>query len=125
MNQLISTAQRRKRRQPHLYLFAVAALAGVLLLAGCGESPNSVSSPELDGPEAVMEVYKSNCLSCHGTDLQGKMGPTTDLTKVGARRTVEQITEQINEGGGGMPSYDSRLTEEEVKGLATWLANKK
>lgn len=125
MNKLISAAQRSKRRQPLLYVYAMAALTGILLLAGCGESPNSVSSPELDGPAAVMEVYKSNCLSCHGTDLQGKMGPTTDLTKVGARRSVDQIAEQINEGGGGMPGYDSRLTEDEVKGLATWLADKK
>lgn len=115
----------RHRKPGQVRLYALAALSSIFLLAGCGESPNSVSSPELDGPESVMEVYKSNCLSCHGTDLQGKMGPTTDLTKVGARRTIEQITEQISEGGGGMPSYSSRLTEDEIKGLAGWLAEKK
>ncbi|MBW7476828.1 cytochrome c [Paenibacillus oenotherae] len=123
MNQGLSATLRRKLRQPLLY--AVAALGTVLLLAGCGESPTAVSSPELDGPAAVMEVYKSNCLSCHGTDLQGKMGPSTDLTKVGARMTADQIAEQINDGGGGMPKFDTRLSEDEVKQLASWLSEKK
>lgn len=101
-------------------LLLVLAIAFV---AGC--SATSSSTKQLDGPAETMTLYKSNCVACHGSSLQGQMGPTTNLTKVGQRLTVDQISNQIKNGGQGMPAFKDRLTDANVQELATWLATKK
>ncbi|MNZ86013.1 Cytochrome c-551 precursor [compost metagenome] len=99
----------------------ITAAAGLLLvLTGCGEGKN-----ELNGPTKTMAVYKANCVSCHGSELQGRVGPNTNLQKVGARMSAADITEQIEQGEGSMPAFKDRLTEEEIGALAEWLSGKK
>ncbi len=101
------------------------AAAGFIVLtavAGCSGS----SSKSLEGPADTVAIFeKNNCISCHGTALQGRMGEATNLQKVGARMTKEQIAAQIRDGGGGMPAFGSRLSADEIDKLATWLAAKK
>ncbi|MBP3962462.1 c-type cytochrome [Paenibacillus lignilyticus] len=100
--------------------FPLLALLIVILLAGCGSS-----SPTSTSASNVPKVYKSNCISCHGSELQGRMGAATNLQHVGKRMTKEQITAQINKGGGGMPAFSGKLTPDEVQELAGWLSAKK
>ncbi|QYR22706.1 cytochrome c [Paenibacillus sp. sptzw28] len=92
----------------------------LILLAACGSS-----SSTLEGPAEVVEVFKANCISCHGAELQGRMGPSTDLQHVGGRLTKEQIKRQIEEGGGSMPAFQSRLTAMQIEQLTNWLGDKK
>lgn len=73
--------------------------------------------------DAAMAIYKSNCLSCHGDQLQGGMGP--ELAKVGATMSQADIHKQITNGGGGMPPFKGTLTAEQIDTLAAWLAAKK
>lgn len=68
-------------------------------------------------------TFKQNCMSCHGTDLQGGAGP--NLQKVGIKLSDEQIFKKIESGGGMMPAFKTQLKEEEVANLARWLAEKK
>lgn len=75
--------------------------------------------------DTVQSLYKQNCLSCHAGNLEGKVGPKTNLQQAGARLTKEQIVEQINRGGNGMPGYQGKLKPEEIDALADWLASKK
>lgn len=95
--------------------------AFVVLLTGCGGGQSS----SLDGPAQVVKLYKANCISCHGNELQGKMGASTNLQKVGDRMSVAEILKQIQEGGGSMQGFASKLKEDEIKQLAEWLATKK
>ncbi|WJH36725.1 cytochrome c [Paenibacillus sp. CC-CFT747] len=67
-------------------------------------------------------MFKANCTGCHGADLQGRMGPSSSLVKAGARRSAEQIAEQIANGGGGMLPFKDKLTKEEIRSLAEWLS---
>ncbi|HTG71111.1 MAG TPA: cytochrome c [Candidatus Udaeobacter sp.] len=102
------------------------ASAGLLVaLAGCGGDSAAERSIALDGPAEVVSVYKANCVSCHGTGLQGRVGPATNLQKVGARMSASDITQQIEQGESSMPAFKDRLTTEEIAGLAEWLASKK
>lgn len=68
-------------------------------------------------------LYKDNCMVCHGEGLKGDFGP--NLTKVGSRKTKEQIVTQIMKGKGDMPPFGDSLKPEEVETLAAWLAAKK
>ncbi|CAI6069292.1 c-type cytochrome [Cohnella sp. JJ-181] len=73
--------------------------------------------------EAATAIYKANCISCHGDQLQGGMGPA--LTQVGAEMSQDDIHKQIANGGGGMPAFKGRLSDEEINTVAVWLASKK
>lgn len=77
------------------------------------------------GPAGAPQAFRSNCISCHGTDLQGRMGASTNLTKVGARMSKAQILKQIKQGGGGMPAFSGRLSDAQIEELAAWLSARK
>ncbi|GKU79158.1 cytochrome c [Paenibacillus sp. L3-i20] len=66
-------------------------------------------------------VYKSNCMSCHGDQYQGSMGPA--LKQVGNEMSREEIYKKIVAGGGGMPSFKGRIEDEEIINLTNWLAD--
>ncbi|UUZ90906.1 cytochrome c [Paenibacillus sp. P25] len=74
--------------------------------------------------EQVQALYKQTCISCHGGNLEGRVGPATNLQKVGTKLSKEQIAKQIANGGGGMPAFGTKLKPEEVEALAAWLAEK-
>jgi cytochrome c551 len=118
------------------FAFAGSAILLVALLAACGggsgggaspSSPsasNSVSQP-LEGPEETVKLYRDNCISCHGTEMQGNMGPDSNLQQVGSRLDKEQIRKQIENGGNLMPAFKSRLQPEQIEALSDWLAGHK
>jgi cytochrome c551 len=81
------------------------------------------SSAAIDTAMVAQSVYKQNCVSCHGVDLAGGVGPS--LQKVGARLTQQQIATTITNGRGGMPSFKDKLKPEEIDALANWLYSKK
>ncbi|MCR2802760.1 c-type cytochrome [Paenibacillus soyae] len=87
--------------------------------AAAPEQP-SASVPEVEVDAASMEtIYKSNCMGCHGSDYQGAMGPA--LSQVGSALDRERLYAKIAKGGGGMPAFEGRLSEDEIVGLANWL----
>lgn len=92
------------------------------------ELPNESAIPR-ESPDAFVQAselfVKSKCISCHGAELQGRVGEATNLQKVGARRSIEEIKTKIASGGNGMPSYASKLDDEQITLLAEWLATKR
>lgn len=109
-----------------LVLMKIFASAGLMLaLAACGGGGDTEGGSALEGPSGAVSVYKANCVSCHGTGLQGRVGPATNLQKVGSRMSASEITQQLEKGEGSMPAFKDRLTPEEIAGLSDWLASKK
>jgi len=112
-------------------LVSAAALAVALTACGGGskESSPSPSAPASGSPAATTtaanaeSIYKQNCVSCHGADLAGKMGP--NLQKVGGKLDKDKIAAKIQNGGGGMPAYKGKLKDDEIQALGDWLAAKK
>ncbi|MEK8131999.1 cytochrome c [Paenibacillus filicis] len=109
------------------WMLVVGAVSLALALAGCGSKGAGGGEGQGQGTAAgttnAQALYKSNCLACHGDQLQGGMGPK--LQKVGAKLSAEQITAKVQNGGGGMPAYTSKLKPEEIQALAAWLAENK
>lgn len=68
-------------------------------------------------------VFKANCISCHGNNLEGAVGP--NLQKVGAKYSKDEIAGIITNGKGGMPSFKGQLSDDEISSVADWLALKK
>ncbi|MCM3747972.1 cytochrome c [Paenibacillus pasadenensis] len=112
-------------------LMSAAALFAVFILltqmpekeeVSEGGAAFSVPEREVDAAAAQL-ISKNMCISCHGTDLKGGIGP--DLTKIGSSLTKEQLYKTISEGRGGMPAFKDRLTEDEMITMATWLSSLK
>lgn len=82
----------------------------------------TVPDREVD-EEAAKLIYTNSCLACHGDELQGVVGPA--LSTIGAALTKEEIYQVISEGRGGMPAFESQLSEDELITLTTWLAAQK
>lgn len=101
------------------------SLLALMSASACG-GPSRGGQALADAPKETEAIYRARCLSCHGTELQGRVGNETNLRQVGARLTEADIALQIREGGedGLMPAFGDQLTAEEIAGLAAWLAGK-
>ncbi len=70
-------------------------------------------------------VFKTNCISCHGRDGEGKVGPNlTDQFYKNVRK-VEDIARVINQGAGNgaMPAWANRLHPNEVVLVSAYVAS--
>ena len=66
------------------------------------------------------EIYESNCSRCHGIDGNGTRGP--DLIGINENVPDQQVSfDQIVNGGGGMPSFGSRLSEDEIQATVDYV----
>ncbi|WP_270170763.1 c-type cytochrome [Paenibacillus sp. SYP-B4298] len=111
-------------------LFLAASALGVYLMM-FGLPEKTAPEPEEafvipDQPSdiaAAEGIYKNSCLGCHGTDMQGGMGPA--LNQIGGTLTKEEIYKKIMGGGNGMPAFKEQLSSEQIANLSSWLAQMK
>jgi mono/diheme cytochrome c family protein len=114
------------RRVMPLALLACVALA----LGACGGGDDSGSDATTTeaattttegGGAAGKEVFVSNCGGCHTLSAAGTSGTTgpnlDDLQPDEA--TVEQ---QVRNGGGGMPAFEGKLSDEQISAVASYVA---
>ncbi|WP_347548793.1 cytochrome c [Pseudalkalibacillus hwajinpoensis] len=81
---------------------------------------NGDSAGDYDA-EAARASYESQCLSCHGENLEGKVGP--NISDIGARLPKDAILSTIKNGKGQMPG--NLLEGKEAENVANWLADMK
>jgi len=107
--------------------FAACAIALVLMFTLPGKEMAEEAKPTM--PEVTLDagaaetLVKANCISCHGDQLQGSVGP--NLQNIGATLSAEQIYNTISKGKGIMPPFKDQLKEEEIANVALWLSEKK
>lgn len=83
-----------------------------------GEETEETEDVAAASPE---EIYKQTCISCHGNQYQGGVGPA--LTGVGDRLSKEELAEIVVNGRGAMPP--GLVPEEKSAEMAEWLATLK
>ena len=102
-------------RRHFLLVVAVLALivAGVAF-AACG----SGGGDEASRPTTGEGIYKAYCLTCHGADGQGGVGPK--LAGIVATRypNIDDQIAVVTNGKGAMPSFESRLSAAEIRKVA-------
>jgi len=93
-----------------IYFFSI--IFTVLVFAGCVEnSEQTENNAELS--ELAIEgekIIKTSCISCHGRDLTGDMGPSL----YNLNMTDEEMMDILIKGSGAMPPATANGKEEEV-----------
>ncbi|MGJ3196157.1 cytochrome c550 [Peribacillus frigoritolerans] len=73
------------------------------------ETESASASPE--------DIYKQNCISCHGDAYQGGVGPA--LKGVGDRLSVDEVKDVITNGRGAMPP--GLVKEQNIDAMAEYI----
>ena len=77
--------------------------------------------------EKGKEVFETKCSICHNADsTEKKIGPGLKGIKdgklpSGKDATHENVLQNINEGGGGMPAFEKLLTDEEKANVIAYV----
>jgi len=99
------------RRLRRLGVAGAASLVIVVGAAACG--------PGAEG-KFGQELYEHSCASCHGSDLQGWIGPPLGPGSGAVELTDEQLAGATRIGPGAMPGF-ARLTDEQIESLVEYL----
>ncbi|MEY9868345.1 cytochrome c550 [Peribacillus sp. B2I2] len=73
------------------------------------ETESASASPE--------DIYKQNCISCHGNAYQGGVGPA--LKGVSDRLSVDEVKNVITNGRGAMPP--GLVEEQNIDAMAEYI----
>ena len=72
-----------------------------------------------DASQLGIELYKVNCVACHGEDGKKGLGGASDLSaSLLSEGDAENV---ITNGRGAMAPYGGQLKEEDINALATYL----
>ncbi|MGY0691762.1 c-type cytochrome [Virgibacillus sp. FSP13] len=82
--------------------------------------PVPTSNVEIDKDSAGYKVFESNCMTCHGEDLQGG-GAAPSL--IGIDHSKEEIMKIAQEGIGDMPPGVFKGSDEELNDLAEFIVS--
>lgn len=119
-------------------LLLISGLILAIILVACGSNDNNNNNDNDNDvnnnnteetnnngnavdASAAESVFKENCASCHGDDLEGKNGPS--LEAIGNDMSEDEIRDQIENGGDGMP--ENLIEGEEADQVSAWLADQK
>jgi len=111
-------------------LVAAATMTFLVTAAGCGGDDDDSSATTATAPAATTtdtgtagaEVFASaGCGSCHTLDAAGATGSTgPNLDEL--QPDKETVVSQVTNGGGGMPAFGDRLSEQEIEDVATYVS---
>ena len=86
-----------------------------LLVSACSAEPTQELS-------TGKEVYEARCSACHGSNLEGRVGPALDAKSPAASMPDSYWIQTITKGKGSMPAQ--RLTDTEVTMVIEYIRSK-
>lgn len=110
-------------------ILAVTLMAALLVGAsGCGgddEDTSATTAPAATttegGADGAAVFASAGCGGCHTLAAAGSSG-TTGPNLDELQPDQETVVNQVTNGGGGMPAFGDRLSEEEIEAVATYVA---
>jgi mono/diheme cytochrome c family protein len=86
-------------------------------LAGCG---SSTPLPSGANPADGKVIFTESCGGCHTLAAAGTNGGTgPELTNIGL--TWGEVAKQVQNGGGGMPSFQGDLTAQQITAVSKFV----
>ena len=101
------------------------ALIGSLVLGVLGLAGTAIAQDD------VAALYKTKCQICHGADGKGdtpagkKIGAKDLHSPEVAKLSDAQLFEIVKKGKEKMPSYDGKLTDDQIKALVRYVRSLK
>jgi mono/diheme cytochrome c family protein len=121
----VSSGRRSRPSRLAPLAWALAALAGASVVAGC---TNPADDPGLPVAVDPAVIYAQTCARCHGADGRGdpqvrQQIPVRDFTDPAflARAGSEDIARVIMAGKGQMPSFGSMLSQPKIQSLSGYV----
>ena len=104
------------------YVRKFTVLVAMLVLAlgatACGGDDGG-DSTVASGIDVFKDAGCGNCHTFSAADANGPVGPNLDNLDL----TVERVSEQVTNGGGGMPPFSGKLSEAEIQAVSEFVAN--
>ncbi len=100
-----------------MFLFSFKGIGDSKEIAKELENGGKTEEPADSASAAPEDIYKQNCISCHGDAYQGGMGPA--LTGVGDRRSADEIKDIIINGKNSMPG--GLVKEDQAENMVKFL----
>jgi mono/diheme cytochrome c family protein len=107
----------------------VALGCAVVFVVALFITPKKSSTSTTGGTANGQAIFAQNCATCHGDNGEGALGP--QLAGGAVLKDFPNAEAQVafvSHGGGGMPAFGDRLSEDEIKAVVdytrTVLANK-
>ena len=122
----------RAARTLTVMLLAVFALALALLASGCGGDDDDASGTTATGgvgatatgggaADGAAVFASAGCGGCHTLEAAGSTG-TTGPNLDDLQPSQDQVAEQVRSGGGVMPSFEDRLSDDEIDAVAQYVS---
>jgi len=111
------------KKGSRLGLFAII-LGGAMALSVAGFTSRASAIPAPD--DAGAQVFKTNCVVCHGADgtgsPTGKALKAPDLNSEAVQKlTVAQMVTQVSDGKNNMPPFKSTLSKDQINAVVEYV----
>ena len=106
--------------------FTVVILFSAFIISACLKSESKRNEFVIaDSKSYEASLFRQNCAICHGQEANGKEmnGVLIPSLRYGdaAKKTEEEIYQQIKEGKLPMPAFKNQLTEEEIRRMVKFV----
>lgn len=83
----------------------------------------ALALPPIAAAESGADLYKSKCAGCHGADGSKSMMGSKPLNSADVQGMSDAQLEEVITNGKGkmMPAYKGKLTDAQIKELATYI----
>ena len=106
--------------------FTVVIVFLAFIVSACLKSESKRSEFVIaDSKSNEASLFRQNCAICHGQEangreMDGKLIPSLRYGDA-AKKTEEEIYQQIKEGKLPMPAFKNQLTEEEIRKMVKFV----
>jgi mono/diheme cytochrome c family protein len=106
-------------------LLVVAAVGA----AGCGgdgdegarRTDERIARQTASGKEIFLDAGCGGCHTLKAAGSKGRVGPNLDEHMKHHGASLEHVVETVSEGGNGMPPFEDRLSEDEIRLVARFV----
>jgi mono/diheme cytochrome c family protein len=103
------------------FLTAALAIAALSLSAGCGGGDDGGTQTGV-APSGGAKIFSdAGCANCHtlkAAGAEGTSGPNLDEL----RPNADRVERQVRNGGAGMPAFEGKLSDEEIREVSEFVA---